>query len=194
MELEEKRGAGSASCPAARGSGSRVACALVGPARAAVPRRADHRARSAVAPAALGPAAAVPRRGRHDPAHHALHGRGGGAVRPRRRRGSRQGHRAGHAARADRARSAPSTWSSSRWPTAPAARPAELLTRAARRARACGRTTATWSARRLAKCTWRCRRCSRRSAAGGAALSHLTTHTRHARGRLRVAHRQAPAR
>ena len=71
-------------------------------ARAAVSRRADDRARSAVAAPALGTASALPRRRRHGPAHHALHGRGRDAVRPRRHRRPRQGHRPRHAARADR--------------------------------------------------------------------------------------------
>ena len=57
--------------------------------RSAVPRRADHRARSAVAPPAVGRAAALSQRRRHDPADDALHGRGRGALRSRRHRRSR---------------------------------------------------------------------------------------------------------
>ncbi len=113
-----KRGAGSASSPAGRSSGSRS------PARwSAGPsccfstsrRPGSIRSRAASCGTLLD---AVPSRGRHDPADDALHGRGREALRPRRHRRSRQGHRARHAARADRRRSAPSTSSSSRWPTA----------------------------------------------------------------------------
>ena len=66
-----------------------------------VPRRADHRARSAVAPPALGSGAAVPRRGRHGRADHALHGGGRAAVRPRGHHRPRPHHQGGIAGRAD---------------------------------------------------------------------------------------------
>ena len=68
----------------------------------ALSRRADHRPRSAVAPAALGSDHRVQGARPHDPAHDALHGRSGDSLRPRRDRRSRQGHRARHAAGADR--------------------------------------------------------------------------------------------
>ena len=70
--------------------------------RAAVSRRADDGPRSAVAPAAVGPADALQGRRRHDPADDALHGRSGDALRSRRHRRSGQGHRPRHAARAGR--------------------------------------------------------------------------------------------
>ena len=53
--------------------------------RAAVSRRADDRARSAVAPPAVGRGRRLARRGAHGALDHALHGRGGAALRSRRR-------------------------------------------------------------------------------------------------------------
>ena len=67
--------------------------------RPAVPRRADHRPRPAVAAPALDAARAVPGARRHDSADHPLHGRSRVPLRPRGHRRSRPRHRAGHAAR-----------------------------------------------------------------------------------------------
>ena len=66
---------------------------------AALPRRADHRPRPAVAPPAVGPDRRVPARRAHGAPHDALHGRGRATVRPRRRssitaRSSRSARRA----------------------------------------------------------------------------------------------------
>ena len=61
--------------------------------RAALPRRADHRARPAVAAAALGPDRAVPGRRPVDSAHDPLHGGSRAAVRPGGDRGPWPGHR-----------------------------------------------------------------------------------------------------
>ena len=68
----------------------------------AVPRRTDHGSRSAGPPSTVGPDRGVQGGRPYHPADHALHGRGRTAVRPRGHHGSRQNHRAGHAARADR--------------------------------------------------------------------------------------------
>ena len=81
---------------AAAGGGLR---ARRGP-RAALPRRAHHRPRPAVAAAALGHRARLQAARPHGAPHHPLHGRGGEALRPGRGRGPRAGDRHGHAARA----------------------------------------------------------------------------------------------
>ena len=127
-------------------------------ARPAVSRRADDGPRSAVAPPAVGHADAVSRRGRHDPADDALHGRGRAAVRPRRHRRSRQGHRARHAARAHR-RARRRARRRVRGGRRRHARSGGAV-RAARRGRGASRATAPgrWRPR---KCTLRCRRCWR---------------------------------
>ena len=70
--------------------------------RSALSRRADHRPRSAVAPAALGSDHRIQGARPHDHAHDALHGRSRDSLRPRRDRRSRQSDRARHAAGADR--------------------------------------------------------------------------------------------
>ena len=127
------------------------------PARAAVPRRADDRVRSARAPGVLGPHPRSAGRGHHDRAHHPLPRRGRAARRSRRghRRGAAAGDRPGRrvrrrggtdadrevaARRGCRARSAPPTRSGSprRWPRGSAARPTS--------SRSCGRAsrTSTW--------------------------------------------------
>src|SRR5216683_1907525 len=69
---------------------------------APLPRRAHHRARSAVPPPALGGRARVQEARPHRPHHHPLHGRGGAALLPRRGGGSGQGDRARHAGGAHR--------------------------------------------------------------------------------------------
>ena len=70
-------------------------------ARRAVPRRADHRTRSAEPPRGVGPARnTAPGERDHDLAHDALHGRGRVAVRSDRDRRWRQDYRARHAGRA----------------------------------------------------------------------------------------------
>ena len=61
--------------------------------RAALSRRAHHRARPAVPPPALGADRALPRRRPLDPAHHPLYGRSRAALRPRGHRGPRAHHR-----------------------------------------------------------------------------------------------------
>ena len=71
--------------------------------RAAAARRADHRARPAGPPPAVGAALPAQARGRHPDHHHALHGRGRAAVRPAGRHGRRGDRRRGLAGRADRA-------------------------------------------------------------------------------------------
>ena len=71
--------------------------------RAAAARRADHRARPAGPPPAVGAALPAQARGRHPDHHHALHGRGRAAVRPAGRDGRRGDRRRGFAGRADRA-------------------------------------------------------------------------------------------
>ena len=69
--------------PAARSSGWRVAVRPGGRPRAALPRRADHRPRPAVAAAALGRSStALKGAGPHGGPHHPLHGRGRDALRP----------------------------------------------------------------------------------------------------------------
>ena len=62
----------------------------------AVPRRADGGPRPAEPARAVGSAARAAQRRPDDPAHHALHGRGGPALRPGRDHGPRPGPRAGH--------------------------------------------------------------------------------------------------
>ena len=77
-----------------------IARALMHEPARAVPRRADDRARPAVAAVPVGPDER-PARARHDAdAHDPRHGRGRPAVRPDRDRRPRQGDRARHAARA----------------------------------------------------------------------------------------------
>ncbi|CAA9327347.1 MAG: Efflux ABC transporter, ATP-binding protein, partial [uncultured Gemmatimonadetes bacterium] len=65
------------------------------------PGRAHHRAGSPVAPAAVGRVRGVQGARRHDPAHHALHGRGGVPCGPHRHPGPRRDDRRGHPGRAD---------------------------------------------------------------------------------------------
>ena len=68
--------------------------------RAAAARRADHRARPAGPPPALGPAVPAQGRGGHADRHHALHGRGRAAVRPAGGDGRRGDRRRGLTGRA----------------------------------------------------------------------------------------------
>ena len=69
---------------------------------AVVSRRADDGPRSATRGGSCGRSSRVPPPGPHDPADHALHGRGRAALRPRGDRRPRPDHRPGVAARADR--------------------------------------------------------------------------------------------
>ena len=62
--------------------------------------RADGRRRSAIAQPHLRDDRSAARRGRRDHLHHALHGRGGAALRPHRHHRSRAHHRPGHQGRA----------------------------------------------------------------------------------------------
>ncbi|MCK7488927.1 MAG: ATP-binding cassette domain-containing protein [Anaerotruncus sp.] len=110
VELEEKRRSRVGKLSGGQKQRLAVACALVSEPGPAVPRRADDRPRPAVAPPALGRCVErLPARGGTDRPDDALHGRGRDALRPRGDRRPRPGDRARHAARADRARSAPST-------------------------------------------------------------------------------------
>src|SRR5205807_487783 len=77
--------------------------------RAALPRRAHHRSRSAVAQAAVGGGARLQVDGPHGAAHHALHGRGRAPLRSRRGGGPGQGDRAGHPRGADRVAGRPTS-------------------------------------------------------------------------------------
>ena len=151
---------------------------------AALPRRAHHRARSAVAPPALGPDRATSSAGGRtilltthymDEAERLCdrvaivdHGRVIAA---------------GHAARADRLAAAPSTWSSSRSADGAAAR--RRRARGARRGvgAAAGRTAPGGS--RWRSCTGPCPRCWR-AAAPGRAARRAPHPLGHAGGRLRV--------
>ncbi len=138
------------------------------PARPAVSRRAHDGPRSAIAPPAVGPADAVSRRRRHDPADDALHGRSRAAVRSRGHRRSRQGHRARHAARAHRSLGAEHV--------VEFARGRRRRARRRRRWRRCPAwARRVWSTApgrwRPRKCTWRCRRCWRTWRPGRGALA-----------------------
>ena len=78
-------------------------------ARAAVPRRADDRARPAQPQPGVGDRAGARGRGHDGAAHDAVPRRGRPARRPHRHHRPRQGHRRGHQRRAQGARSAPGT-------------------------------------------------------------------------------------
>ena len=161
----------------------------------AVPRRADDRARSAVAPPALGRHPRPARARADDPAHDALHGRGRAAVRPRRDRRPRQGDRARLAGRADRARSAASTSSSSRSRAGGTAdaRAREPLRALPVRASARARRPSACSSPSPSR-TSRSRRCSTSSTRDRRAAGAAHDAPREPRGRLRAPDREAPAR
>ena len=188
----EARRAGWASSRAARSSGWRCVRAG-GRSRAAVPRRADHRARSAVAPPALGPArrASAPAAARSCSPRTTWTRRSGSATAwrssitgkvialgtPRELIASLGAEHVVEFALADGAR-----------------RRRRRRSRAlpgVREARVRGRRV---GARHVARCTSRCRRCSTRCARAARALSHADDAQRHARGRVRRADREAPAR
>ncbi len=121
----------------------------------AVSRRTDHRARPGLAPSDLGDRRA-PEGARPDrPAHHALHGRGGAALRPGRHRRPRQdpgGGRPGGARRLARRRACHRARDRTRDPGGDPRRPAG--------GRGGTRATARRSASRCARSTAWCRRSS----------------------------------
>ena len=192
VELDEKRDAlgrqALGRAEAAAGGGLRAG-RRSGP---AVPRRADDRPRSAVAPPAVGRAAsAVAPDGRHDPADDPLHGRGRAALRSRRRssitaRSSRSARRASSSLARRRARR-------------------RVRGRRRRDARAGGARARcpAWARRVLEDGVWSLAtsevHLARAGAAGapaaeGAALVASHHAQRDARGRVRRADRKAPAR
>ena len=167
-----------------------LACALVGDPAAALPRRAHHRPRSAVAAAALGADRAIQGGRPLHPAHDPLHGRGGAALRPRGDRGPRPRDRRRARRASSSRRCAPSTCWSSRWPMAKLADQGRVGGGSRVSTPRVGRMAATGS--RSPSCTRRFRCCW--ASCGGKALSSRAPHSLgDTRGRLRHPHGKAAA-